>query len=1302
MPTIQEQKNLEVTGMPILLFQCELVSGQTEFWSTHTVDVAGQVYSGRVLRHNLFDLRASADEGIDSLSKVSITLANVDSYFSQIERQFGFKGARVTVRFVFVDPFTGEAESDTTTIFKGISNPPEEMGETTFRLSFLSRLAMQRTLLPPVRIQGRCPWRFPASASERAEAVDGGMNGRYSELYRCGYSPDAGGIGSLNGSVAFTDCNFSRDDCEKRGMFSVDSTGRITRRFGGFEFVPSSILVKSFGDKSQHLSVPVENEARYNDFVPIVYGTAWYRPPVIFARNDGNLTHLEVLLGMGVIHSVLKVVANGIEIPQGQTGRNMTGTGWYNIVSLGRRQGEFNLDFTDNGSPVGDPYGSMAVLSVVLPNRIADGSALPRVEVLLEGMELPTYDVDGTDLGGGFTNNPAWVLLDVLRRCGWQINELNIPSFAQAARYCAENVNVADLNGNVTTVPRFQCNLVLTKRRSAADLIRGIRSGSNLYLVYGPDGLLEAHIENTLSVQQPQQRPGTNSMEMLNGGWPAYEFGDGTSGFSDIARKDSGEPSLRLWTRSTADSPNRYTVEFQDEFNEYQQDSLSVVDFEDVRRAGQEVSLGLAAFGLPNFDQAGRVIRLHLNRAVRGNLYAEFETGLRGVGLRPGDLITLTYPKEGLLRQPFRIIKVAPGMNYRRTVITAQLHDDLWYLQSDGTYNASGRRPGFEIQVPRPLLPDHKDEAGDLAFSASETVTSTEAPIVSLSIPFIKPGRPSISGPRIPILRLIPDISNVGGTIPGGTILYYAVSAVDASGEEGNLSLVVKAAVPSGADTNTITLHGLSFDARAAAFHVYRGPSPSEMIRIAEGEAIAESFTDSGLGLLSAGPPDPNFDHANFYWRVELQPETQATVHSMNTIGGEIIQMVVNSFRGKAVRITSGKGKGQERTIISNTEFVLNVSPDWTIVPDTTSTFVVSEAAWQFGSVAQTSPAVFDIPNRAGATIQICGRSANVHDIESAYELANVSRHQIGTSTQGFDTGVPPKPLFGISAVGQGTFEVGGVGFSTLQNTMSITAGTLTLYYFDEAAGNRSTLNSAVDQTATSISVTSVTTLQPGSLLQVQNELMQVESVDTAGSSCVVTRAILGSSASAYAAGSTVYQQDNRVYILPFVRGFFGSLASGNYNYSDQLPHVRITAAQLYVTNFLGNSESQTTCFTNTADSGLRTFSGGQYSLQVEGYLAIQQRAVPPIRVEKNCSIRDVIAIVGEAATVTGIQVALTVNGQTYCPLTIAPGVTSSTVVDGMTLPPLSAGALLGLDIVSVGQTADSLPGRDLTVLIRL
>ena len=43
-----------------------------------------------------------------------------------------------------------------------------------------------------------------------------------------------------------------------------------------------------------------------------------------------------------------------------------------------------------------------------------------------------------------------------------------------------------------------------------------------------------AEVENTIALQQPAQMTWSNSTAQLNGGWPSYEFGDGTNGFSGI------------------------------------------------------------------------------------------------------------------------------------------------------------------------------------------------------------------------------------------------------------------------------------------------------------------------------------------------------------------------------------------------------------------------------------------------------------------------------------------------------------------------------------------------------------------------------------------------------------------------------------------------------------------------------------------------------------------------------------------------------------------------------------------------
>ncbi len=587
MATINEIKERSITETPLLLFDCELPSGAVERWSTHRVSFEGHQYDARVLRHNLFEFRTGADEGVDALARVSLVLANADSHFSQVERSTGWKGGKITVRFVFFDLKQGAAVSESAVLLRGIVEAPDEITESTMRLTANNRLGLQRALLPDVRIEKRCPWRFPANEGQRDEAVRGGERGRYSPLFRCGYSADQSeGTGNLNAGAPFTVCDHTAVACRARGMFSVDSSGRQTARFGGIEFVPSSTVVRSYGEKGWHVSDSVSNEARYNDYVPLVYGTVWHTPPVVFSKNDGNLTRMEVLLGMGELQSVVKVLVNGMEIPAGRAGANMTATGWFNAISMGGRVGGFNLDYVDAaGNPLGDPYGSMAVLSVVVPNQVSNGRSLPQVEVLVEGMRLDQYGADGSYLGEGFTNNPAWVLLDVLRRCGWTLDEIDLPSFGRAGEICGELIPARDLHGNMVQIPRFQCNLVVRRRRSAGDVIRGIRNGARMLLTYGIGGRLELRVENTVALQQPVKPSGSNSAEPLNGGWPSYEFGDGTNGFSGILRKESGEPSVRMCSRSTAETANRVSLEFQDAFNEYQQDSLSLTDADDVARA---------------------------------------------------------------------------------------------------------------------------------------------------------------------------------------------------------------------------------------------------------------------------------------------------------------------------------------------------------------------------------------------------------------------------------------------------------------------------------------------------------------------------------------------------------------------------------------------------------------------------------------------------------------------------------------------------------------------------------------------
>src|SRR5215469_3526553 len=103
MQTISSLKEQAVTDTPLILFDCVLSNGDIERWCTHTVTVNNVSYAARVLQHSSFDIQTASDQGVDGSPKISVTLANADSYFSEVERARGWKGAQLRVSFLFYD-----------------------------------------------------------------------------------------------------------------------------------------------------------------------------------------------------------------------------------------------------------------------------------------------------------------------------------------------------------------------------------------------------------------------------------------------------------------------------------------------------------------------------------------------------------------------------------------------------------------------------------------------------------------------------------------------------------------------------------------------------------------------------------------------------------------------------------------------------------------------------------------------------------------------------------------------------------------------------------------------------------------------------------------------------------------------------------------------------------------------------------------------------------------------------------------------------------------------------------------------
>lgn len=778
-------------------------------------------------------------------------------------------------------------------------------------------------------------------------------------------------------------------------------------------------------------------------------------------------------------------------------------------------------------------------------------------------------------------------------------------------------------------------------------------------------------------------------------------------------RNADGSSSVRLTSRTIAETSNRLSVEFQDEANEYQQDSLSLVNADDSALIGYEISSQSMALGIANFSQATRVLLRQLDKSTAGNLFIEFATSFRGFKIRPGDIIAVTYLKEGFERTPFRVVRLSPSMNYQTVQIVAQIHNDDWYSDNTSVLMNAGRQPASLIQTPRPLigLIAHDDSKGNFEYFdfgiAEEIQSSTDGSATDIfTVSFSQPRNPSTAIPNLPLVSLSPQIATAGGSLAGGSNLYYAVSAVDANGNEGPLSYTIPVPVPNTTNTNAVTITGLSFPQAASQFHVYRGSTPQQLYRItAVPQAIAAQYTDTGSGPTPFGPPDASFDHANFYYRQEFAGPFTADTSSQSTIGWSNMGATPLVYSGMVVRIIEGTGRNQERLIASNTATTLTVTPAWSVVPDATSEFVIVDGSWKFAAVTSTSPARFEIPYQKGTAIQILGRSANVNNQEADAELSTLTRWYLGGGN--VDVGIPAAPSFTLTAPGAGLLQLSQVDFSDLSNASSITSGTLQVYSWNELQTPTSySLAAALDSSLSTVQISGpASNFTVGTLLQVGSEIMAVIS-STGANTYQVSRAAIGCGATPHAGGDAVMPLQSTTIVVPFAPGFFENRASQNFLHPFSLPDARVAAAQLYMTNSFGDGLSTEVCYLSGGQSGLRTLSGGQFTLQVSGFLATQQSAAPPVAIGATHAVRDIRASVLQPASGYTTSIDVVQNGTIYCSLEIDSGNNNANaIVDGTWLPPLQEGASVTINVTLTpvsGFSGSLLPGRDLTVTVRL
>ena len=219
-------------------------------------------------------------------------------------------------------------------------------------------------------------------------------------------------------------------------------------------------------------------------------------------------------------------------------------------------------------------------------------------------------DWDGTFRTNVYTNNPAWVLYDLLHSkrygMGRFVDSVDKWSFYRVGRYCDELVS----DGKGGQEPRYTCNLVLQKGEAARKVIADLATNF-LGLLHWLDG------EMYVTADRPSS--------------PIYTFGRG-----NVIEGEFVYSSTEFKQR-----PNQYVVIWNNPELDYKQDFILVEDTENILDRGIVISKQTYAFGCTSRAQAERYGRWRLFTDRLQTESVVFNTAINASFLNPGDLIAV-------------------------------------------------------------------------------------------------------------------------------------------------------------------------------------------------------------------------------------------------------------------------------------------------------------------------------------------------------------------------------------------------------------------------------------------------------------------------------------------------------------------------------------------------------------------------------------------------------------------------------------------------------------------------------------
>lgn len=459
------------------------------------------------------------------------------------------------------------------------------------------------------------------------------------------------------------------------------------------------------------------NKQSNNAHLPVVYGTRLLGGTRVFLETGTSNEYLygALVLCEGEINGITKIYVDDQEVTFG-AGFSDGGTVTSNDDRFGTTIQVQTFYGTDSQSASSlltqlTSWTSLNKLSGIcyLAFKIEwDGdkySGIPKIQALVQGKKVSTYDASSVETTGVFTDNPAWCLLDYLTNTrygkGIDITDIDIPSFYTASGICSQSVTPYSGGDSISLM---SCNYVLDTSRKIIDNTKDLLKGMRGFLPY-TQGKYKLVIE--------------------------------TSGTASITLdEDKIIGGIKVISEKKNEKYNRVQLNWINSEKNWQSDTAVYPETDAEHQTLKTEDGGFlqeATIDLPtitNYYQAlefGEIILTRSRNTLRVDLKANYEA----LDLAIGDIVNVTHTITGFSSKPFRVVGMAINPDYTCS-LSLQEHQNSWYdfsekSEADVIPDTNLPNP-FSVEAPSI---DHSDELislfdGSVVSKLTVTVNSND------------------------------------------------------------------------------------------------------------------------------------------------------------------------------------------------------------------------------------------------------------------------------------------------------------------------------------------------------------------------------------------------------------------------------------------------------------------------------------------------------------------------------------------------------------------------------------------------